>query len=331
MAHLSARCLTSLLTLGLVGSMTPVHAPAAVTDASAAHARATMHQGTCRVGDKVEAYDGGWYNATVTQIGTGRNAGDCLVHHDNFSTDRWIKASSLRPRQGTDTSPTKADDASAATRWQPGDKVLAWNVTWYPATVLGIGTGQHAGDILVHYDAYSSASDRYVRATNVKARPDARAVAARAAAWRAAGPRVGRYRILSYGGSSPLHLGEVELLAGGRYRVTLPGGRVNGEGRYAYDPATATVRWLSGRSKDEGWDGGFTVERDGKTHQVGLRSGTIAVNSTDAWARSASHRATPHPVVSSHGLWMIPERESGGAPVSVPCPGAGRSPTAAGK
>jgi hypothetical protein len=136
---------------------------------------------------------------------------------------------------------------------------------------------------MVHYDAFSSASDQYVRATNVKVRPDTRVVAAQAAGWRAAGPRVGRYRILSYGlGNAPLHLGEVELLAGGRYRVTLPGGRVNGEGRYDYDPATATVRWLSGRYKDEGWGGGFTVEREGKTHQVGLREGTIAVNSTDA-------------------------------------------------
>jgi len=166
--------------------------------------------------------------------------------------------------------------------WQVGEHVEAYNVDWYAATVTEVGTGNMAGYYKVHFDAFSAASDQYIRASNIRARADRRAAAAAADAARAAGPRVGRYRVLSFGASAtPIVLGELELLDGGRYRAILPGGRPAGDGRYAYDAASGSVRWLSGPYRTDGWGGAFTVERDGKTHQIRLRGGTVAVNSTD--------------------------------------------------
>ena len=172
---------------------------------------------------------------------------------------------------------------AAQEHFKVGDRIQAYNVGWYDATITRIGAGSNAGEYMVRYDKY--ASEQWIAAKNIRARPGADKSPANtnASSARSAGPRLGRYVILSYGraGAAPLRLGEVELLAGGRYRVSLPGGRANGEGRYDFDAAAGTVRWLSGRYKDEAWGGGFTVEREGKTHTIRLKSGTVAVNSTD--------------------------------------------------
>nr|AIA13783.1 Unknown Function [uncultured bacterium] len=95
------------------------------------------------------------------------------------------------------------------------------------------------------------------------------------------GPRLGKYRILSYGATSipPLFLGSVVLEAG-KYTFFLPGDKPAGEGRYEYDAAAKKVKWLSGPFLDK-WGGDFTIDREGKTHKIRLKSTTIATNSTD--------------------------------------------------
>jgi hypothetical protein len=100
----------------------------------------------------------------------------------------------------------------------------------------------------------------------------------------AGGPRPGKYNILSFGavGRPPLYLGHIELQAGGKYRISRKSeGDYYGEGTYAFDAATSTVQWLSGPCKDDGWSGTFTIEREGKTHKIRLRSTTIATNSLE--------------------------------------------------
>ena len=44
---------------------------------------------------------------------------------------------------------------------------------------------------------------------------------------------------------------------------------------------SSAVQWLSGPCKDSNWSGTFTTEREGKTHKIRLRSGTIATNNAD--------------------------------------------------
>ncbi|MCW8129975.1 MAG: hypothetical protein KIS92_06435 [Planctomycetota bacterium] len=98
----------------------------------------------------------------------------------------------------------------------------------------------------------------------------------------AAGPRLGKYIILSYGatGRPPLVLGSLVLEEGGKYKAFLPGDKPAGEGTYAYDAAAKQVVWKDGPYKGD-FGGGFEIDREGKTHKIRLKRTTIATNSTD--------------------------------------------------
>ncbi|MGI8639734.1 MAG: hypothetical protein ACR2MG_07245 [Pyrinomonadaceae bacterium] len=97
------------------------------------------------------------------------------------------------------------------------------------------------------------------------------------------GPRLGKYDILSYGNpkNPPIRHGHFELLSGGKYKFYDNGGNFKSEGKYRFDAATSTVEWLSGIFKDDGWGGAFTIEREGKTHNIRLKRTTNGTNSTD--------------------------------------------------
>lgn len=98
----------------------------------------------------------------------------------------------------------------------------------------------------------------------------------------AKGPRAGMYRIMAYGAvkSPPIFLGHFTLVSG-TYKAYLPGSKLSGEGRYAYSAADHKVTWQSGPYAGV-WAGDFTIEREGKTHKLRLKSTTIATNSTDS-------------------------------------------------
>ena len=99
-----------------------------------------------------------------------------------------------------------------------------------------------------------------------------------------AGPRSGKYLILSYGASNrpPLNLGYVILEAGGTYKVFLPGDKAAGNGRYSYDAAKKAVLWQTGPYEKDKFGGAFEIDRGGKTHKIRLKGTTIATNSTDS-------------------------------------------------
>jgi hypothetical protein len=94
-------------------------------------------------------------------------------------------------------------------------------------------------------------------------------------------PRPGKYRILSYGGtkSPPLYLGYF-VLEGKTYKAFLPGDKLSGEGQWSYDAVKHSVIWESGPYKNV-WGGAFTIDREGKTHKIRLKSTTIATLSAD--------------------------------------------------
>jgi hypothetical protein len=95
---------------------------------------------------------------------------------------------------------------------------------------------------------------------------------------------LGKYNINAYGATNrpPLFLGHIEILDGGKYRISRrSSGGYYGEGSYSFDAAASEVQWLSGPCKDDGWSGKFTIEREGRTHKIRLKSMTIATNSTD--------------------------------------------------
>ncbi len=178
---------------------------------------------------------------------------------------------------------------SGAADWKVGDRVEAFNVTWYKATITEIGGGKYAGHYRVRYDGFSQM--QYLAASSIRAIPGAGAGSTGAKGEAKAGaqpqlgsgdgPRPGKYLIMSYGatGMPPLVLGSF-VLGKGSYEAFLVGGRSTGTGRYDYNAATRTVNWSSGPYAGV-WGGGFTVERDGRTHKIRMKSTTIGTNSVN--------------------------------------------------
>jgi hypothetical protein len=174
---------------------------------------------------------------------------------------------------------TAGDENSAGaqgTAWKVGDKVEAWNITWYKATVIEVGTGTYRGYYKVHYDDFSSASDQFLNASSIRARQNPVSGSGSSA------PREGKYVILSYGNiSNPIRLGHITL-SKDTYEFFDNGSKRIGGGRYAFDVKSNTVKWLDGPVQKSNWGGEFTVEREGKTHKIRLNRVTVATNSTDS-------------------------------------------------
>ncbi len=93
------------------------------------------------------------------------------------------------------------------------------------------------------------------------------------------GPRPGKYLIMSYGaaGRPPLHLGYFVMDRNG-YKAYLPGDKLSGSGQWQFNAAKKEVVWKSGPYAGV-WEGGFKVERGGKTHNIRMKRGTFGTNS----------------------------------------------------
>lgn len=242
---------------------------------------------------------GAWDKATVMEVGTpgGEHEGEYKVHFTGYASsyDRWLQPIYFR-KVTAGTAPAPAPKPG----YQLHERIeVSTTGAWDKATVIEVGTlgGEHEGEYKVHFDGYASSYDRWLLpvyfrkmaggepATPTKSAPAAAVPpAAPAASHSATAPRPGKYNIHSYGavGNPPLFLGHIELQEGGKYRISRrSSGEYYGEGTYSFDAATASVTWLSGPCKDDGWSGMFTIEREGKTHKIRLKRTTIATNSTD--------------------------------------------------
>ena len=168
--------------------------------------------------------------------------------------------------------------------FQVNDRVQtnANGLGWITGTVIEVGKGDQEGKVKVHADGYPN--DFWVRSTMSSAirKVAGAAPAAPSTAQPSTPPRPGKYLIMSYGASNPLHLGYVELRAGGSYKVLDMGGKATGNGRYEYDGETRQVRWLSGPILTNKWGGKFEISREGKTHNIRFTRSTIATNSADS-------------------------------------------------
>jgi hypothetical protein len=154
---------------------------------------------------------------------------------------------------------------------------------WQKGTVVEVGQGDKAGQVKILTDGNASAGWVSVAAMKfVRKIPGAAPAVSAGDANQP--PRLGKYNILSFGaGGKHLYLGHLELLAGGKYRVSRSAdGNYFGQGAYTFDVTGKKIQWISGPYKDQAdWGGGFEITRQGKTHSIRLRSGTLATNSTD--------------------------------------------------
>ncbi|MFN0100826.1 MAG: hypothetical protein ACKV2U_01920 [Bryobacteraceae bacterium] len=221
-----------------------------------------------KVGDRVEALDIAWYKGAITQIGTGNNQGNYLVKYDDFSTQRYHQPNSLRPG-----GPPDAPKVFPA--YNIGDVVEGYDGGWHAGKIVEIRAGKVHPEYLLKYEKFSSS--RWHQSQNLRAAGTAEAQKARDSAAVADGPHVAKYIIYSYGAVKvpPLYLGHFELMAGNKYRISRgSAGPYYGEGAYRFNPATATVEWLSGPLATPDWGGKFSVDR--ARHSIALRTRTIA-------------------------------------------------------
>lgn len=247
---------------------------------------------------------GAWDKATVIEVGTagGEHEGEYKVHFIGYaaSYDRW-----LQPIYFRKVAAGAAPAAAPKPAYQLNERIeVSTTGPWDKATVIEVGTsgGEHEGEYKVHFDGYAASYNRWLLPVYfrkvaggaptttvapvvgaVPASPDS-SPASTPAADTGAGPRTGKYNIMSYGavGRPPLFLGHIDMQAGGKYRISRRStGDYYGEGTYSFDAASSTVTWLSGPCKDDAWSGTFTTDRGGKTHKIRLKSTTIATNSVD--------------------------------------------------
>jgi hypothetical protein len=159
-----------------------------------------------------------------------------------------------------------ASSAHAAD-WKIGDKVQGYNVDWYDATIVAIGSGNYAGYYRVHYDKFSAASDQYLKADSIRARPGAAAAQKAGARGPATAPLPGRYVCMGYSGGPGQFRWYLQLGAN-TYRQTTPD---LAEGRYSFDAAKKRLDFTSGPYRTNNWIGLYSVEREGRTQKITLR------------------------------------------------------------
>jgi hypothetical protein len=225
------------------------------------------------VGSKVEIlWSGSWYKGEVLEV----NNGKYKIHYDGYGSnwDEWVTTERLRAQGNstTSTSTSPENTSSGDSKYKIGQKVEALNVDWYKATVIGFGSGNYQGYVKVHYDDFSSASDQYIKESNIR-------LPKNTTADYTSGPRNGRYTILSYGSvTNPITIGYFDL-DNGNYTYYDAGKNVRGRGTYVYSTNTKQVQWQNGPMKDFGEASNFEIDREGKTHKIRLNRVTIGSNS----------------------------------------------------
>lgn len=230
---------------------------------------------TYKIGDRVEAHDISWDKGTVTEIGAGKDQGYYMVKYDKFTTKRWFAPKDLRPAGPPDA-------PKSYPTYSLGDPIEAHDLGWHAGTVAQLGSGPNQGSYLIKYDKFSTSRWFYpkdLRSAAVTAAE--KTEKERLAATASLGPRLGKYNIYSYGapGTVRLYLGHVEIMAGGKYRVSRTSeGNYFGDGTFTFQSTGRNIHWTTGPYATPEWGGVFSV--DGGEHLIRLRSGTIAANNS---------------------------------------------------
>ncbi len=87
------------------------------------------------------------------------------------------------------------------------------------------------------------------------------------------GPHLGRYEL--YSGIPTIYIGNVVLLANGKYKVAFSTAEDDYEiGRYVFHADTNTIEWLSGMFKNNNWRGKLTSSEKG--FRIEFNSATYA-------------------------------------------------------
>ncbi|TFZ03744.1 hypothetical protein [Ramlibacter humi] len=169
--------------------------------------------------------------------------------------------------------------ASAQGGFKPGDKVKVWvSADYYDGTVVQAGSGDHAGQYLIHFDKFSN--DQWALARNVAARAGGggtTTAAAPATAGPDAAPRAGDYACVLGGGSAGSQAWRLELQPG-KYQQHKPD---LASGQWKYDAAGKRLEFTSGPYAGR-WIGLFSAA--GHRHKVLLRPADRPANAKPGYA-----------------------------------------------
>jgi hypothetical protein len=149
-----------------------------------------------------------------------------------------------------------ASAPALARDWQVGDQVQGYDVDWYDATILEVGTGDHAGKYLVKYDKYST--EKWLSAESIRARPDAPPSGAGEA-----GLQPGRYACYGYPGPAGAFRWYLDI-ADATYQQHTPDLPA---GHYRFDAAEGVLLFEDGPYAANGWFG--------RLGSLGGRSGIV--------------------------------------------------------
>ncbi|MEI9905658.1 MAG: hypothetical protein WDN06_18260 [Asticcacaulis sp.] len=145
--------------------------------------------------------------------------------------------------------------SAPAADFKVGDRVQAWAIAWYNATITEIGTGDHAGQYKVHFD--DGRDDAYLPATSLRAPPNL--AMAMLAASAAGGPAVGTYACDGVDDLAGQHMSL--QLNNGQYRDP---STYQTPGAYSYSTTYRQITFTSGSHDD--LIGDVSTGADGHTH-----------------------------------------------------------------
>ena len=122
-----------------------------------------------------------------------------------------------------------------------GDKVEGWNISWYKATVVEVGSGEHAGYCFLKWDKYST--NTWIALKNI--RPQQTATKTDAPSNSAELP-ITKYVCGVFLSGRFTYTQSVVLNRDGAYQSSS-----GASGRYSYDAKTERIEFSSGSLKDQ--------------------------------------------------------------------------------
>jgi hypothetical protein len=152
-----------------------------------------------------------------------------------------------------------ASTAASAQNWHVGDKVQGYDVDWYDATIVEVGTGDHAGQYLVKYDRFQG--QKWLSAASIRTRPGMSPPSGSTAV-----VPPGRYTCYGYPASAGVFRWYLDLGSTTYQQRTpdLPAGH------YGYDAAHSAIMFVDGPYANNGWFG--RLQRTGGRDSIVLRA-----------------------------------------------------------
>ena len=142
-----------------------------------------------KTGDKIQVLWGSsYYPSTVVEIGSNDKSGKYKIHYEGWSSgsDEWVAPNRIRSAdiqdgkvvavRGSSNTATTTEVAKTETStttntvvYKQNDKIqVLWGSSYYPSSVVEIGSNDKSGKYKIHYEGWSSGSDEWVTPDRIR-------------------------------------------------------------------------------------------------------------------------------------------------------------------